>query len=340
MNVSPRLEARGVRVEFALRSALLRRRIGSVRAVDGVDLDLAAGETVGLVGESGSGKTTFARALLRLVEPTAGTIRFRGEDLLALRGSALRRQRRHLQMVFQDPWGSLNPRLRVADALFEPMVIHGLASRREKAERVARMLEEVGLPADAGARYPNEFSGGQRQRIGIARALATDPEVVVADEPVSALDVSVRAQIVNLLAELQRRRGLSMLFIAHDLAVVEQIADRVAVLYLGRVVEQGPARELLARPEHPYTVALLSAVPVPDPSRQRAARIVLPGDPPNPAAPPPGCPFHPRCPIARELCQRELPALAESDGGRHVACHFPGELGPPGPAAGGTFPVG
>jgi oligopeptide/dipeptide ABC transporter ATP-binding protein len=340
VTASSRLEARGVRVEFPLRTALLRRRIGAVRAVDGVDLDLAAGETVGLVGESGSGKTTFARALLRLVEPTGGTIRFRGEDLLALRGAELRRRRRHLQMVFQDPWGSLNPRLRIADALFEPVEVHHLAPRRQKAENVARMLEEVGLPPDAGIRYPNEFSGGQRQRIGIARALATDPEVIVADEPVSALDVSVRAQIVNLLAELQRRRGLSMLFISHDLAVVEQIADRVAVLYLGRLVEQGPARDVLARPLHPYTVALLSAVPVPDPSRIRAGRLVLPGDPPDPAAPPPGCPFHPRCPIARERCAREVPARGESAGDRRGACHFPGELGPPGPAAGGTFPAG
>jgi len=340
VTAQPRLEARGIRVEFPLRSPLLRRRIGVVRAVDGVDLELGAGETVGLVGESGSGKTTLARALLRLVEPSAGTIRFRGEDLLALRGSALRRQRRYLQMVFQDPWGSLNPRLRVADALFEPVEIHALAPRSEKAERVARMLEEVGLPADAAARYPNEFSGGQRQRIGIARALATDPEVVVADEPVSALDVSVRAQIVNLLAELQRRRGLSMLFIAHDLAVVEQLADRLAVLYLGRVVEQGSAREVLARPLHPYTVALRSAVPVPDPSGRRAGRLVLAGDPPDPAAPPSGCPFHPRCPIARDLCRRQPPGLEEVEAGRRVACHFPGELGPLGPAAGGTFPVG
>lgn len=340
MTAQPRLEARGVRVEFPLRSPLLRRRIGVVRAVDGVDLDLGAGETVGLVGESGSGKTTFARALLRLVEPSAGTIRFRGDDLLALRGSALRRQRRHLQMVFQDPWGSLNPRLKVADALFEPVEIHALAPRSEKSARVARMLEEVGLPADAAARYPNEFSGGQRQRIGIARALATDPEVVVADEPVSALDVSVRAQIVNLLAELQRRRGLSMLFIAHDLAVVEQLADRLAVLYLGRVVEQGGARGVLAHPLHPYTVALRSAVPVPDPSGRRTGRLVLAGDPPDPAAPPPGCPFHPRCPIARDLCRRQPPDLTEVEAGRRVACHFPGELGPSGPVAGGTFPVG
>jgi oligopeptide/dipeptide ABC transporter ATP-binding protein len=337
---APRLEVRALRVDYPLRSPVLHRRVGTVRAVDGVDLDLAAGETVGLVGESGSGKTTFARALLRLVEPASGTIRFRGEDLLALSGAELRRRRRHLQMVFQDPWGSLNPRMRVADALFEPLEVHGLAPRAGKAERVARMLEEVGLPSDAGRRYPNEFSGGQRQRIGIARALATDPEVIVADEPVSALDVSVRAQIVNLLSDLQRRRGLSMLFIAHDLAVVEQIADRVAVLYLGAVVEQGPTREVLRTPLHPYTAALLSAVPVPDPARSRAGRLVLPGDPPDPAAPPAGCPFHPRCPIARDRCAGERPRLAEVPGDRRVACHFPGEVGPPGPAAGGTFPAG
>jgi peptide/nickel transport system ATP-binding protein len=331
------LAARGLRVEFPIASPLLRRRIGTVRAVDGVDLDLGAGEILGVVGESGCGKTTLGRALLRLIEPTAGEIRFGGEDLRALRGRELRRRRRRFQMVFQDPWSSLNPRLRVGDAVFEPRLVHGLSVRADRAAEVDRMLGEVGLPPEAAPRYPHEFSGGQRQRIGIARALATDPDLLVADEPVSALDVSVRAQIVNLLLEVQARRSLAILFIAHDLALVERIADRLVVLYLGRVVEEGPARALLARPLHPYTRALISAAPALDPDRRRA-RIVLAGDPPSAAAPPPGCPFHPRCPIARPRCATEAPRLEERPEGRRVACHFPGELGPEGPIGGGTFP--
>ena len=320
------LEVRQLRTEYPVLSGVLRRRVGSVRAVDGVDLDVAAGETVALVGESGSGKTTLARSILCLIEPVSGTVRFHGDDLLALPARELRRRRRAFQMVFQDPWGSLNPRMRIADALFEPLLVHGLAGRHEKAARVARMLEEVGLTADLGGRYPHEFSGGQRQRIGIARALATDPELLVADEPVSALDVSVRAQVVNLLSSLQVRRGLSLLFIGHDLAVVEQIADRVVVLYLGRVVEEGSAREVLGRPLHPYSVALRSAVPRANPADRRE-RLVLPGDPPSPASPPSGCRFHTRCPIARERCGREEPALADAGGGRRVACHYPGPAG-------------
>ncbi len=322
--MSALLELRGVSKEFPLRSALLRRRLGAVRAVQEVDLDVAAGETVALVGESGSGKSTLGRMIVRLVEPTSGTIRFRGEDLLALAGADLRRARRRFQIVFQDPWGSLNPRLRIGEALFEPLEVHGLAGRADRALRVAAMLAEVGLPADAGERYPHEFSGGQRQRIGIARALAPQPELLVADEPVSALDLSVRAQIVNLLAELQARRGIAMLFIAHDLALVEQIADRIAVLYLGRIVEQGPAAEVLAAPLHPYTASLIAAVP-----RLRAAGVARPdrapaGEPPSPAAPPPGCPFHPRCPQVRERCRSERPALGPGGDARQVACHFPG----------------
>jgi ABC-type oligopeptide transport system ATPase subunit len=259
--VSALLELRGLSKEFPILSPFLRRRLGTVAAVADVDLELGAGETVALVGESGSGKSTLGRMIVRLIEPTSGAIRFRGEDLLALSARDLRRARRHFQVVFQDPYGSLNPRMRIGDALFEPLLVHGLATKNDRSSRVAAMLAEVGMPAEAAGRYPHEFSGGQRQRIGIARALASRPAFLVADEPVSALDLSVRAQIVNLLANLQRDRGIAMLFIAHDLALVEQIADRIAVLYLGRIVEQGPAATLLADPLHPYTASLIAAVP-------------------------------------------------------------------------------
>jgi peptide/nickel transport system ATP-binding protein len=282
------------------------------------------------VGESGSGKTTLGRCLIRLLEPTSGSIRFEGEDLVALDAGELRRRRRRFQMIFQDPYGSLNPRLSVADALAEPIVVHGIARGAEVGERVRELLRLVGLPESAAARYPHEFSGGQRQRVGIARALATEPRLVVADEPVSALDVSVRAQIINLLAQLQQRLGLAMVFVAHDLAVVEQIADRVAVLYLGKVVEMAPARALFRRPLHPYTVSLLSAVPVPEPGRRRQ-RILLPGDPPSPLHTPPGCRFHTRCPIARPRCAIETPPLAPLASGtpdHAVACFYAGELAP------------
>jgi peptide/nickel transport system ATP-binding protein/oligopeptide transport system ATP-binding protein len=321
----PLVEIRGLRKDFPVRRGPLQRVQGVVRAVDGVDLDLLAGECFALVGESGSGKTTLGRCLVRLIEPTAGSIRFAGEDLLALGGEALRRRRRDFQMVFQDPYASLDPRMRIGETLWEPLAVHRLAPRAEKRQRVAALLEMVGMPAAAAARYPHEFSGGQRQRIGIARALATRPRLVVADEPVSALDVSVRAQVVNLLARLQRELGTTLLFIAHDLAVVEQLADRVAVLYLGRVVEEAPAPALFARPQHPYTVSLLSAVPVPDPGRARQ-RIVLPGELPSPLEPPSGCPFHPRCPIARPRCAVEPPPLREVLPGHRAACHYAGEL--------------
>jgi oligopeptide/dipeptide ABC transporter ATP-binding protein len=338
--VSALLEVRGLVKEFPIRSPLLRRRLGAVVAVAGVDLDIAAGETVALVGESGSGKSTLGRMIVRLVEPTRGEIRFRGEDLLRLGARDLRRARRRFQVVFQDPYGSLNPRMRIGEALFEPLLIHALATRAERAERVRAMLAEVGLPAEAAERYPHEFSGGQRQRIGIARALASAPDLLVADEPVSALDLSVRAQIVNLLATLQKSRGIAMLFIAHDLALVEQIADRVAVLYLGRIVEEGPAAELLSRPLHPYTTSLIAAVPRVRRVGEAKLRRVASGEPPSAATPPPGCPFHPRCPVARTRCRSERPELVAAGAARRVACHYPGEAGASAPFAAqdGTFP--
>ncbi len=330
------LAAEGLGKAYPVRRGLLQRVAGHVRALTDVDLEIEEGECFALVGESGSGKTTLGRCLIRLVEPTTGRVRFRGEDLLALGREELRRSRRHFQMVFQDPYGSLNPRLRIGDAIAEPMAVHRLAGRAARPARVGELLEMVGLVPAAARRYPHEFSGGQRQRIGIARALATRPALLIADEPVSALDVSVRAQIINLLARLQSELGLTLLVIAHDLAVVEQIADRVAVLYLGRIVEQGRSADLFARPQHPYTVSLLSAVPVPDPPHRdaRRQRIVLPGDPPSPLDPPPGCPFHPRCPIARPRCAVDTPALAEVRPGHRAACFYPGQAPVAGAAPG------
>jgi peptide/nickel transport system ATP-binding protein len=323
------LEITGLRKEYAVRRGVLRRHTGSLRALDGVDLKVAAGECVALVGESGSGKTTLARCAVKLVEPTAGRVVFAGEDLAGLAGRELRARRRRFQIVFQDPYGSLDPRQRVASIVAEPLAIHTRLDRRGRSARVAELLEMVGLAPELGRRFPHELSGGQRQRVGIARALA--PELLVADEPVSSLDVSVRGQILALLADLRRRLGLTLLLIAHDMAAVEQLADRVAVMYLGRIVELSGSRELFRRPLHPYTASLLSAVPVPDPGRRRD-RIVLAGEPPSPLAPPPGCPFHPRCPSARPRCAAERPPLAaaEDEGkveerGRMVACFYPGE---------------
>jgi oligopeptide/dipeptide ABC transporter ATP-binding protein len=331
---APILEARGLVKHFPVRRGPLQTLAGTVKAVDGVDLTLRQGECFALVGESGSGKTTLGRCLLRLVEPDRGEVRFRGRDLLGLSARELRRERRYLQMVFQDPYGSLNPRMRVGSLLAEPIAVHRLRPRAERSRRVAELLALVGLPGDAAGRYPHEFSGGQRQRIGIARALAAEPQLLVADEPVSALDVSVQAQIINLLAELQGRLGLTVALIAHDLALVEHAAQRVAVLYLGRVVEEGTTEEIFRRPQHPYTVSLLSAVPVPEVGAARR-RILLPGEVPSPADPPTGCPFHPRCPVAQPRCSRERPELAATAGGSRAACFYPGSLVPGGapPAA-------
>ena len=295
-----------------------------VHAVNGVSLTVRRGETLGIVGESGCGKSTLGRLALRLIEADSGEIRFEGEDLRALSSRALRSKRREMQIVFQDPYASLDPRQSVGDILAEPLKIHGLANGSGRRERVRKLLDQVGLPQDSARRYPHEFSGGQRQRIGIARAIALEPKLIVADEPVSALDVSIRSQILNLLVDLKRALSLSYVFISHDLAVVEYISDRVVVMYLGHIVETGTAAELYATPKHPYTQALISAIPEPDPERPRR-RLVLGGDVPNPEQPPSGCPFHPRCPKAMPVCSTEMPPPKNfgSDERPHwVRCHL------------------
>jgi oligopeptide/dipeptide ABC transporter ATP-binding protein len=309
------LEVEGLVTSFPLKGG------GRLRAVDGVDLAVDRGETLAVVGESGCGKSTLARSVLRLVEPAAGRVRFAGEDVLALGREALRRRRRDMQLVFQDPMASLDPRFTVGRSLAEPFAVHGIGTPTGRRDRVAELLRLVGLDSGAAERYPHEFSGGQRQRVGIARAIALEPRLVVLDEPVSALDVSIQSQILNLLLDLKERLGLSYLFISHDLGVVRAIADRVAVMYLGRVVETAPVERLFGGPAHPYAQALLAAVPRPDPAhRQRRAAPV--GEPPDPARPPPGCPFHPRCPRAMAVCRATMPERIEIAAGHAVRCHL------------------
>src|SRR5213080_3908910 len=319
----PLLEVQHLRVHFPVQHGLFSRVRDHVKAVDGVSFTIDAGETLGLVGESGCGKTTLGRAIVRLVQPTSGTIRFEGEDLAVMTRAELRVRRRKLQIIFQDPYGSLNPRMIIEDIVGEALDIHRLArTREERRERIAGLLQAVGLDRDYAARYPHEFSGGQRQRIGIARALAVQPKLIVCDEPVSALDVSIQAQVINLLEDLQQKFGLTYLFIAHDLSVVEHISRRVAVMYLGRIVEIASARDLYATPLHPYTEALLSAVPVTDPKARRK-RIVLQGEVPSPMHPPTGCHFHTRCPIRRlPLCSTVVPPLEQKRDGHWAACHL------------------
>jgi len=323
------LEVRDLRKYFPIQRGLLRRTVGHVKAVDGVSFDLHAGETLGLVGESGCGKTTTGRLILRAVQPTEGDVRLRHDDsfvnLTKLSRHQLKPYRRDMQVIFQDPFSSLSPRMTVYEIVSEPLEIHHIGDADERRARVRELLERVGLRVEHMGRYPHAFSGGQRQRIGIARALALQPRLIVADEPVSALDVSIQAQVINLLKDLQTSFGLSFLFIAHDLSVVEHISDRVAVMYLGRIVELAPAEELYRDPRHPYTEALLSAIPKTHPKEKRE-RIVLSGDVPNPANPPTGCHFHPRCRYAQDICRTDAPPLRDVAPGHVAACHFAEEL--------------
>lgn len=324
------LQVKDLQKLFPIRKGFWRRTVGHVRAVDGVSFDIYEGETLGLVGESGCGKTTTARCILRAIDPTRGQILFRTQsgttvDMLQLRPAELRALRREMQMIFQDPFTSLNPRMTLLDIVGEPLLVHGMKNRREREERVAELLRLVGLRPEYMRRFPHAFSGGERQRIGIARAIALHPRLVIADEPVSALDVSVQAQILNLLRDLQAELGLTYLFVAHDLSVVKHISNRVAVMYVGRMAELATTEQLFTTPQHPYTAALLSAVPEPDP-RQRSQRVVLQGEVANPADPPSGCYFHPRCPYAVEVCRTQTPAWDEVAPGHFVSCHRAKEL--------------
>jgi peptide/nickel transport system ATP-binding protein len=335
---TPVLEVRGLRKHFPIRQGLLGRVTGQIRAVDDVSFSIAHGETLSLVGESGCGKTTTSRCILRAISPTSGKILFRDEhgdaiDVAGLDRKGLRPLRRRMQMIFQDPFSSLNPRMTIAEIIGEPLLVQGMHDTREREARVSDLLRLVRLPAAYLNRFPHAFSGGQRQRIGIARALALNPSLIVADEPVSALDVSVQAQIVNLMLDLQDQLGLTYLFVAHDLSVVKHVSHRVAVMYAGRIVETAPTKQLFTAPKHPYTEALLSAVPVPDP-RRRAQRIVLEGDVADPSNPPPGCHFHPRCKYATEQCRTEVPTLTEIEPGHAVSCLRAAELSLRGVASG------
>lgn len=320
------LEVRNLRKTFQVTTGALAGSHLALKAVDGVSFSLRAGETLGLVGESGCGKSTTGKAILRLLEPDGGEVLFEGEDLLSLSPGQMRTRRRDLQMIFQDPYSSLNPRMQVADIVGEPLKIHGLAKGRELRQEVVRLLETVGLGATHLDRYPHEFSGGQRQRIGIARALAVKPRLIIADEPVSALDLSIQAQVVNLMQDIQQQFELTYLFIAHDLSIIEHISDRVAVMYLGRIVELTPADQLYKAPRHPYSEALLNAVPIPNPHARKQKRPLL-GEIPSPLNPPSGCHFHPRCPYARELCRQQSPELTDQGDGHLAACHFSDQVG-------------
>jgi peptide/nickel transport system ATP-binding protein/oligopeptide transport system ATP-binding protein len=324
--MEPLLEVRDLAKSFLSAPGPLGGKRRVLKAVDGVSFTLRRGETLGLVGESGCGKSTTGKTLLRLLEPDAGEVLFSGENILQRSARSMRGLRREMQMIFQDPYASLNPRQRIGDIIGEPLRIHRLAKGKALRQEVLRLLQTVGLHEEHIDRYPHEFSGGQRQRIGIARALAVRPSLIVADEPVSALDLSIQAQVVNLLQDVQEEFELTYLFIAHDLSVVEHISDRVAVMYLGRIVELADAADLYRAPRHPYSEALLNAVPIPDPARRRTRRL-LQGEPPSPLAPPSGCHFHPRCPYARDLCREQSPPLIDEGGGHLAACHFSSEVG-------------
>jgi oligopeptide/dipeptide ABC transporter ATP-binding protein len=317
------LVVRELKKYFPIRRGVLQRTVGQVRAVDGVSFSVRTGETLGVVGESGCGKSTMGRAILRLVEPTSGEITFEGKNVLKLYPGEMRRMRREMQIVFQDPYASLNPRYSIAKTLLEPMVVHKLFTREERMRRVSSLLEQVGLDPDYANHFPYEFSGGMRQRVGIARALALSPKLIILDEPVAALDVSVQSQVVNLLEDLQQELNLTYVFITHDLSVVKHISQRIMVLYLGNMAEMAESESLFTNPLHPYTRVLLSSVPIPDPDYKKA-RILLEGDLPSPANPPEGCRFHTRCPVKRDVCARERPAWREIEPGHLVACHFPG----------------
>ena len=324
LNPNLLIDVRDLQMHFPVtKGVIFQSRVGNIKAVDGVSFQIMRGETLGLVGESGSGKTTLGRCILQLIRPTGGHVRFRGQDLTELSGKEMRPLRRELQVIFQDPYGSLNPRMTVGSIVEEPLIIHKQGSKEERKRRVGELFEVVGLNPGMMDRYPNEFSGGQRQRIGIARALAVNPTFIVCDEPVSALDVSIQAQVINLLSSLQERFDLTYLFIAHDLSVVRHISDRVAVMYLGKIVEITGRDELYQDPKHPYTRALLSAVPIPDPVVEATReRIILTGDVPSPIDPPKGCSFHPRCPFAMDICREVTPILKPTSEGHSVACHL------------------